>query len=108
MRERNLKLERELTDLACEAGGLPGAGGRNIRAFADGRALPGGVRLTLDADREAAEELADARNYLVWGIVAIYPAVLAGEPNACANYERRMRALTALIKAWVALHTEGS
>lgn len=103
MRERDLRLERMLTATAAAAHGLPGTGG--LDAFADQRALPGGVRIELDADLETAEELADARNYLVWGIEPIYAAMVGGESVAGALYARRMRTLGHIAAAWHALQS---
>lgn len=117
---RDVELERYLTELAAQAAGFtkvvfdeygfPENAGDDmgLRAFADGRAHPGGVRATLDVDREAAEELADCGNYLVWGIVPIYPWVLKGETWACDIYERRMRALRGVLIAWRELHTQAA
>lgn len=103
---RQPALERELVSTACCAAGLQGD--RGLNEFADSRAHPGPVRLPRDFDREVAEELADARNYLVWGIAEIYQAFLAGEPLALDVYERRMRCLSALVVAWHELHRDAA
>jgi hypothetical protein len=97
---RDHTLERELTELAARSVGLVGDGG--IGAFADFRALPGGVRpRSLEAwRREVAEELADARNYCLWWAQSVYRAMLAGESAACEEYERAMRALAGVLVAW--------
>jgi hypothetical protein len=105
-RPRDVGLERELTRLAALAGG--NATDYGLRDYADSRAWPGGVRRDLDCDREALEELADCASYLVWGIVPLLEAVHAGVPDALDKYERRMRALSALIVCWRELLTEAA
>jgi hypothetical protein len=105
-RPRDVSLERELTQLAALAGG--NASDYGLRDYADSRAWPGGVRRDLDCDREALEELADCASYLVWGIVPLLEAVHAGVPDALDKYERRMRALSALIVCWRELLTEAA
>ena len=62
---RNIPLEREWTAAAAKE---LGAAAERLSAFADSRARPGPVDLAngRDLELEAAEELADARNYLVW------------------------------------------
>ena len=103
---RDLALERELVDIAARAAGLPIDLGLN--EFAEYRAHPGPVRLPRDFDREVAEELADARSYLVWAVQRDYDRFLAGDPAATDAYERRMRCLSALVIAWRELHTSAS
>jgi hypothetical protein len=112
-RDRDLDIEAHLMNIAAQAAGhvtaddwgnLTGDDG-GLSAFADARAMPGGVRADFDPDRETFEELADARNYLVWGIERDYAAFLRGESEATARYERRMRALRALVVAWWELRT---
>jgi hypothetical protein len=102
-RPRNVPLEVELVDLAARAAGYPSDAG--LSRFADARAWPGGVNpRTPDGWRqEVAEELADARNYLLWEIEEVYEQVLAGGGDACTVYERNMRVLTAVLAAWWAL-----
>lgn len=97
-------LERRLTTLAARSVGAEPAAVA-LRQFADARAWPGGVRTDLDPTQECAEELADASSYLLWGIERVYDAVLAGDPVACDEYERLMRALGGVVLAWRALHT---
>lgn len=115
MRDRDIDLERYLTNIAAQAAGhmdvrpdgsMTG-NTRGLDGFADHRALPGGVRSEMDYDREMAEELADARNYAVWGIEPIWAEVRAGDSQHTADYERRMRALSHLVAAWHALHDRG-
>lgn len=100
-RPRDLGLERKLTEIAAKSAGLHSTAG--LDDFADRRAHPGGVREALDAVQEAAEELADARNYLTWGIERVYDAMLAGDSEATATYERLMRSLAGVVVAWDAL-----
>lgn len=102
VRPRDLGLERELTLLAARAGGFSGDGG--IGRFADERALPGGVREGLDPVREASEELADARNYLVWGLERIHARVAVGDPEVLDEHVALLGALQAVVTAWRALH----
>ena len=75
-----------------------------LSAFADARALPGPVREGIDGVREASEEFADARNYLLWEIERIYPRVIEGEPESLDRYSQLFGALSALVNAWHALH----
>lgn len=114
LRPRNLEIEAHLMSIATQAAGHvtfddwgnPVGDDAGLSAFADSRARPGGIRSDLDADLETFEELADARNYLLWGIERDYAAFLRGESEATARYERRMRALRAVIVAWWELRTE--
>jgi hypothetical protein len=109
-RPRNLDLERQLTsDAAMHAGYMIDEGGRTVgddgslSAWAEHRAWPGGVRPHMDEVQEVREELADARNYLVWGCERIHDRFLAGDPLAADEYARNMNALSLIIKAWHAL-----
>lgn len=63
------------------------------------------MRADLDPDRETAEELADARNYLLWGLDRLHARAMAGDPEVLDDYERRLRALSHVVAAWHALHT---
>lgn len=107
MRPRDLALERELTELAARHAGhttLDPAGRvvgnvAGLDDFADVRAHPGGVRRR-DLDREAREELADCRNYLVWAIEADYAGYLAGDLDAGRRVAHRLAALSKVIGAW--------
>jgi hypothetical protein len=101
LRERDLTLERHLTNLAARSIGLRDAA--SLSAFADHRAWPGGVRLDLDPIREIREELADARNYAVWGIERIYQRFLAGDPDVLDEYGKLMDCLSNVCRAWEAL-----
>lgn len=102
MRDRDPLLERSLMETAVRAAGLSSDGG--LGAYADLRAYPGGVRVDLDADQEAREELADARNYLTWGIEPIFAQVRLGDSEFASDYERRLRSLSYVVAAWHALH----
>lgn len=106
-RARNLDLERELVDLAARAAGFPADGG--LSTYADSRALPGGVRQRSPERwrQEIAEELADARNYLVWEIEVIHGAMMGGDPDACEIYLRNMSTLRAVVAAWWSLVRAG-
>jgi len=115
LRDRDLELERYLTNIAAQAAGhvevkpdgTQTGDTRGLDDFADHRALPGGVRAEMDYDREMSEEIADARNYAVWGIEPIWLNVRSGVSEFTADYERRMRCLSYLIAAWHALHDYG-
>ena len=100
-RPRNIPLERELTVMAANA--VDFLDDQGLSDFADHRALPGGVRLTLDWRREAMEELADCRNYIVWGIEGFWSGYLNGEPEACKQVAFGLTALGAVVRAWDAL-----
>lgn len=109
LRARDLRLERELIDLAARAAGRFDADGAGddggLWVSANARAWPGGVRDDLDTDREAIEEFADGANYLLWGIERVHAAFLAGDPDATDRYERWMRTLAKLVDLWHELHT---
>jgi hypothetical protein len=100
MRARDIALERRLTDTAAKAAGLPGDGG--LWRYANQRAHPGGVRADMDYDEETRQELADACNYLVWGIEPVYASLGSGQ--FVDDYERYMRALSRVALAWHELH----
>ena len=108
LRARNHALEAELVDTAARAAGFFDTQGNGddggLSRFADARAWPGGVRADLDGVREASEEFADARNYLVWEIERIYARVIEGERDALDRYSQLFGALSALVNAWHALH----
>lgn len=105
-RPRDHAVERDLIDLAARAAGYSDDGG--LIAYAEHRAMPGGVRVGVDWDQEAREELADASHYLRWGIQTVYAGFLAGDLEAGEAYERRMRALAGVIRAWHELHRTSS
>jgi hypothetical protein len=114
LRDRDHALETRIVDIAARAAGFVAADPANpaetrgddggLAAFADQRAWPGGVRADLDGIKEACEEIADACSYLRWDIVAIWPQVEAGEPEALDRYSQAMGALSALVTVWHALH----
>lgn len=105
-RDRDLALERHLGEMAAQSLGRLGidlATAASLADEADRRAHPGGVRVDLDSDQETREELADARNYLTWGIVPLWPHYQAGEPWACHLVAKRLTALGGVLIAWHAL-----
>lgn len=95
-------------DVASKAAGYFDADGNGddggLSAFADARAMPGGVRADLDGVKEAGEEFADARNYLLWEIERIWPLVVAGEPDALDRYSQLFGALSALVNVHHKMH----
>lgn len=105
---RDHALEAHIMDIAARAADCFDTEGNGhdggLSAFADARALPHGVRVSLDPVKETGEELADACNYLRWGIVRIWPLVVEGEPEALDLYSQMMGALSGLVKVWFALH----
>lgn len=103
-RPRNLSLERHLTETAAKAAGLPD--GNALSHFADSRALPGGVRPGLQSRQEIAEELADARNYAVWGIEPLWEAYQAGDTEATQEVAQLLHALSLIVAAFHGLQTE--
>lgn len=114
--ERPLPLEHELVDIAAAAAGMPAPrpGKRHpvvaqLDDFAERRTHPGPVRAgDRDLELEAAEELADCRNYLAWAAALARPGLLAGDHDATRRYDRAMRALSAVTVAWRELHTDPS
>lgn len=102
MRPRNGPLEAELMHVAVRAAGVADDGG--LAAYADWRALPGGVRGDMDAVLEAREECGDLRNYCLWGIERIHARVLDGDADVLDEYVKLMGCLTHTVLAWRALH----
>jgi hypothetical protein len=100
-RPRNLGLEKHLTELASDGNTLAA---NHLSAFADRRAWPGGV-WPKDLEREAREELADCRSYLVWRIEPIWDDYLAGDAEAGKTVARCLSALSAVVTAWQALNS---
>ena len=100
-RDRNVGLERELVRVAhARAGvGVPvdPAEPTSLDVVADARCAPGPVRLPRDFLGEAREELADARNYCVWEACEHYGR---DDPESVERYQRAMRWLTAVTRAW--------
>jgi hypothetical protein len=72
-RPRAIPLERELTETAAKAAGLPDDLGLSL--------------------------------YAVWRLVELYPGYMRGEPDACEEFERWMRRLTAVLVAWRAIRS---
>lgn len=105
MRDRDLAHEREMMDLAARAAGVVAAE-ESLSAFADSRALPGGLRpRSIEGwRREIEEELADARNYCVWMLLSIRPSFEKGESWACDCYVQALGCLVGVLSAWQALH----
>jgi hypothetical protein len=110
--QRDPSLERHLVGLAAQAAGhvtidpqlgIPVGDDGGLTAYSERRILPGPVRDLADWDTELREELADARNYAVWGIQRDWPAYQAGEPVAAEAVARRLRALAHVVEAWHAL-----
>jgi hypothetical protein len=100
-RPRNIELERKLTaDAAKDGGGVGPIPDRGLSKLAEDRAWPGGLRPGVDWRREAQEEMADCRNYLVWEIEALHDAYEAREPWACDRMAQNMNALIRLTQAW--------
>lgn len=98
--ERNRRLEDELVTAALHHEltlAFLRRAAHELNAFADERALPGPVRRRDGQDfvQEAREELADARNYLVW-----HAQVLRREADADARLVKVYRALVALVETW--------
>lgn len=104
-----------MSALAASAVGLtkPGPDGKpvgdtcGLDEYADYRAWDGGVRVELDCDQETREELSDARNYLLWGLIPLAERFEAGDAEAAEDYARRLRALSYVIKAWQVLNHHG-
>ncbi len=108
-RQRNPQLERTLSRLAHQAGGvsvpLDDRAPTALDEYAERRCHPGPLRLPRVWMTEAAEELADCRNYLLWEATAYYEGYQAGDPEACRRFEHAMRTLAAVAKAWRELTT---
>lgn len=99
MFRRDQELEETLTLIAARAAGVDPSVARSLTIFSNSRIAPGGVR-DIPMDPEAQEEISDCRNYLVWGIQPIYRRMQTGDPQACNDYGRRMRALSRQVLAW--------
>ena len=113
--ERPLPLERELVDIAAAAAGMNGVGHKrhpvivSLDGFAEARTHPGPVRAgDRDLLLEAAEELADCRNYLAWAAALARPGLLAGDHEATRRYDQAMRSLAAVTIAWRELFTSSA
>lgn len=79
-----------------------------LNSYAEARAWPGDVIVEdrpVPLFQEAAEELADARSYLLWIIQDSLPAAEAGDGDASERYGRAMSALAHILGAWAALTT---
>lgn len=106
LRPRDPAAERAYTDLAARAIGL--TGDRGLRAYADWRCAPGGVRVGCDWVAELREEIGDAANYAPWALEELEAAYGAGDPEAAAEYARVLRAFSHVVAAWAALNEGGS
>lgn len=115
--KRDPQLERELVGIAALAIGQAHRVENRIEvdppiaalnAFSDRRAWPGDVIIEgrpVPLIQEAAEELADARSYLLWIIQDALDDAEAGDGDASEAYGRAMRALAFILQAWRALMT---
>lgn len=106
---RDPLLERQLTRMAHQSAGvavpMDERAPTGLDVYAERRTHPGPLRLPRVWMTEAAEELADARNYLVWEAISHYPGYHAGDLEACARFEHAMRTLAAVTVAWRELTT---
>lgn len=115
--KRDLELEHELIEaVALSIGQARRVDGvidvdpqvSALNSYAETRAWPGDV-IVIDRPvplfQEAAEELADARSYLLWIIQDCLAAAEAGDGDASERYGRAMRALSHILEAWSALTT---
>ena len=112
---RDIEHERHIVGVAARAAGFASLENGQVvvwpaiaelNALSDARAHPGEVVLEGRPVRlldEVAEELADARSYLVWEIQSVLDEALAGDPAALAAYGTALTALTHLLAAWSAL-----
>jgi hypothetical protein len=111
-RPRDMDLEQHFMDTAARAADCYRTDGTGedfgLSKFADERALPGGVRANMDHRREACEEAADLRNYLVWRAEAVFDAAMAGDAVALDRYEWSLRCLSKLIPLWRELLRDAS
>jgi hypothetical protein len=106
---RDPTLERYVRDVAQSAAGLPAApGGSSLDAYANQRAAPGGLWVPRHWKGDMREEIADAWNYGTWDLVQWTPGYYAGEHPACDEYDRTMRAMVCVRRAWEALNTPSS
>lgn len=81
----------------------------SLDGFAESRTHPGPVRAgDRDLLLEAAEELADCRNYLAWAASLARPGLLDGDHEATRRYDQAMRALSAVTVAWRELNTSSA
>ena len=108
-RPRDVALERKLSRMAHQAAGvmvpMDETTPTQIDTYAERRCHPGPLRLPRSWMTEAAEELADCRNYLLWEATAHHAGYLAGDLDACARFEHAMRTLAAVTVAWRELTT---
>jgi hypothetical protein len=96
----NAALGRDLTRIAAQACNSP--------EFADSFSSYAEVIISQNgsAPNDLYRKLADVRNELIEGIEPYYDSFVADtDPRSAVEYERRMRALTNVVEAWVSLHT---
>ena len=106
---RDLDVERELTLIAGQAAGVTEATVLSLDQYAEQRAHDGPVRVhDRDLLVELAEELADARNYAVWEARRTQPGLIAGDHEATCRYDRALRTLAAVQRAWREFQTDPS
>ena len=105
-RERDIALERHLTDLAAQAAGFTRSDGLKVigddgglRAFADARTAPGPIR-ERDMRQDAGEEIADLLNYAEWQAQKHYEGYLAGDPLEAEEFARYMDIAALAVTAW--------
>lgn len=107
-RPRDIALERQITGTVWQAAGLPApppGQPNSLDVYSDGRAHPGGLIVPRDWKREMREEGGDFWNYGKWDAVENYPGFIAGDPEACHQYEQTLRAMVHMARAWRELHT---
>ena len=102
-RPRDEDRERTLTAMASETIEDGHRVATSLSNYADMRAHDGGVRLGRNLRVDALEELADARNYLVWDTEDHWPAYEAGDLEAGERVAENMAALSGVLRAWAAL-----
>jgi hypothetical protein len=105
-RDRDIPLERHLTDIAAQAAGFTRSDGLNVvgddgglRAFADQRTMPGPIR-ERHFRQDAGEEIADLLNYAQWQAQKHYEGYVAGESGHSDEFARYMDIAALAIKAW--------
>jgi hypothetical protein len=96
----NAELGRDLTRIAAQACNKP--------EFADSFSSYAEIIIGQNgsAPNDVYRRLADVRNDLIEGIEPYYDSFIEDtDPRSAVEYERRMRALTNVVEAWVSLHT---
>ena len=95
--DRSPVVEHGIVSRAARAHGASCRDATELSAFANERALPGPVRRAdgQSFPREAREEIADARNYLVWHYQILERS--GATPRELNDVDR---AIAALVRAW--------